>query len=633
MGTRKRVMVGTGITLGATIAAPGVAQADTFEVTNLLDDGSGGTLREAVDDANSNDGFDRILFESGLSGTLTLTDGDLEIYDGVEIVGPGHARVTIDGDENDRIFSIYPGQGPPAGLTKVTISGLTLTGGDPGDEGDGGAIYSIASDLVIEDSVITGNFALDNGGAVFSKYGSLIVDSSVISNNNAVDEGGGIATKYSSKVVINNTTVSGNESYESGGGGMVTGEADTVVVTDSTFSGNTTDVEEESGGAGGAIAAYGSTTLVANSTLSGNSAYDGGAIAAANFEYQDVGSKFTVRNSTIAGNDAVADGGGLVSYGDTPVFSTNTIVANNTAGDEGPNVSGELDAAFTLVNDPAGAAINETTPGSNVIGVDPQLGPLANNGGPTQTHALLSGSPALDAGNGTGSNHDQRAQARPVELPDVPNSTAPGADGSDIGAYEAQAPPPPPQPTEAFCRGVKATIIATPGVPTNGTEGGDVIVGTLGPDQINGLGGGDLICGWDGNDQISGGAANDTVVGQRGEDSLSGDAGKDRVGGGSGEDSVRGGGGGDGLIGGPNDDVLRGGAAKDRIFGKAGDDTMFGDGGPDRLRGGPGTDRFNGGPGANTLFLIRGDGDSLFGNNEDSKVVLAGRQKRKLPPS
>ena len=60
---------------------------------------------------------------------------------------------------------------------------------------------------------------------------------------------------------------------------------------------------------------------------------------------------------------------------------------------------------------------------------------------------------------------------------------------------------------------------------------------------------------------------------------------------------------------------------------------MFGNGGPDRLRGGPGADRFNGGPGANVLFLIRGDGDELFGDNSDSKVIIRDRPKRKLPPS
>lgn len=621
-GGRRRTVIGAGVTVGATIAAPGAAQADTFNVTNLLDDGSPGTLRTAVDDAQANPGFDRILFSSGLSGTITLLDGDLEIDDGVEIVGPGHARVTVDGNGLDRIFSIYPaGQGLP--FTNFTISGLTLTGGDPGEDEEGGAIFSVGGRVVVEDSVITGNTASDGfGGAVASKYGSVLIDSSVISGNSA-EGGGGLATKYGGTVTVDDTTIVGNTTNGEGGGGINTALADTLVITDSTLSGNSAP-----GRGGGGIAAYGSSTLLSNSTVSGNSAEGGGGVLAINYDYFDAASKFTTRNSTIAQNSATEFAGGVGAYGDTALFSTNSIIAGNTTGEVAPNVGGEIDAAFTLVNDPAGGVINETTPGSNLIGVDPGIGPLASNGGPTQTHALLTGSPALDAGNGTGSNHDQRAQSRPVELPNVANSTAPGADGSDIGAYEAQADEVAPR-----CRGKVATIVAVPGVPTVGTDQGDVIIGTDGADQIDGRGGGDLICGWAGNDRIGGGAGNDTIVGQFGEDDLEGGGGRDRLGGGAGNDEADGGKGRDGLIGGPGNDELRGGGGPDRIFGKAGNDTMFGNGGPDRLRGGPGADRFNGGPGANVLFLIRGDGDRLFGDNADSKVVISDRPKRKLPPN
>jgi hypothetical protein len=627
VGRKKRVVIGAGVTVGATIAAPGAAQADTFEVTNLLDDGGAGTLRTAIDDANSNPGFDRVLFSSGLSGSLPLTGGDMDIIEGVEVVGPGHQRVTVDGGAIDRIFSIYPAGGPPAGLNKVAITGLTLTGGAVGQDDDGGAIYSVASDLVIEDSVITGNTAAtDAGGAIATKYGSLLIDSSVISGNIA-SEGGGISTKYSTlsvddSTILGNTATGDGEGGDGEGGGILSALADTVLITDSTLSGN-----QAPDGGGGAFAAFGSSTLLSNSTVSGNSAEGGAGVLAVNYDYEDTASKFTARNSTITQNTASEYGGGLIGPGDTPVFSTNSIIAGNTAPDA-PNIGGDIDAAFTLVNDPADATINETTPGSNLIGAAPQLGPLASNGGPTQTHALLEGSPAIDAGNGTGSGHDQRSQARPVDLAGVPNSTAPGADGSDMGAYELQG-----TPEGALCRGQVATIVAAPGVPTQGTEGGDVIVGTEGADQIDGRGGGDLICGWGGNDSIAGGAANDTVLGHLGADSLTGDDGRDRLGGGEGEDEVDGGAGRDGLIGGPANDDLSGGGGADRIFGKTGNDTMFGNGGPDRLRGGPGADRFNGGPGRNVLFLIRGDGDSLFGDNADSRVVIRDRPKRKLPPS
>ncbi len=80
-------------------------------------------------------------------------------------------------------------------------------------------------------------------------------------------------------------------------------------------------------------------------------------------------------------------------------------------------------------------------PGSNLLGVDPQLGPLGDNGGPTQTMAIAATSPAVNKGAGVLTT-DQRGQPRPVAYPGVPFSAAAGANGADIGAFELQAPPP-----------------------------------------------------------------------------------------------------------------------------------------------------------------------------------------------
>lgn len=295
------------------------------------------------------------------------------------------------------------------------------------------------------------------------------------------------------------------------------------------------------------------------------------------------------------------------------------------APDTGPNIDGTVDAGFSLIDNTAGATINATTPGSNVTGLNPQLGPLADNGGPTATMALTETSPALDAGDGTGAKHDQRGDRRPIELPGIANSSAPGADGSDIGAFELQG------IEAAKCRGKQATIIAVPGVPTTGTKGNDVIAGTDGPDDIRGFGGRDLICGWNGDDFLLGGGGNDTVVGQSGKDTVKGEGGRDRLGGGAGQDKLVGGAGRDGLIGGRAADTLIGGGGLDRLFGKTGADRMFGNGGPDRLFGGPGKDRFAGGPGRNVLHLVRGDGDKVVGRNSKDVVIVSGRAKRKQP--
>ena len=115
---------------------------------------------------------------------------------------------------------------------------------------------------------------------------------------------------------------------------------------------------------------------------------------------------------------------------------------------------------FNLIGNSAGATISSAqfsdqigTPGATI---DPLLGPLQDNGGPTFTHALLSGSPAIDKGHSSGSATDQRGFTRPGGQPTIENATIDG-DGGDIGAYEVPAPPPTPSPTPT------ATPTATPG--------------------------------------------------------------------------------------------------------------------------------------------------------------------------
>jgi hypothetical protein len=127
-----------------------------------------------------------------------------------------------------------------------------------------------------------------------------------------------------------------------------------------------------------------------------------------------------------------------MSVGDAAVNIRNTIIANNTATAPQPeDVSGTFNSqGFNLVRNTTGADIFGAT-ATNIYGADPNLGPLANNGGPTFTRALLPGSPALDKGNSFGTTTDQRGGLRPHDMPAVPNAS--GGDGADIGAYEVQA--------------------------------------------------------------------------------------------------------------------------------------------------------------------------------------------------
>ncbi len=125
--------------LGAMVLFAPSAHADTFTVTSLADDNSEGTLREEVDDANDLDGDDTIVFATGLTGTITLTDGYINVNnDSLVIQGPGADQITVDGNDNERIFSLYYFDGPNE---SVEISGLTLTGGS---DDDGGAIAAFA---------------------------------------------------------------------------------------------------------------------------------------------------------------------------------------------------------------------------------------------------------------------------------------------------------------------------------------------------------------------------------------------------------------------------------------------------------------------------------------------------------
>ena len=181
-------------------------------------------------------------------------------------------------------------------------------------------------------------------------------------------------------------------------------------------------------GDGGGIWNDGDLTLT-NCTVSGNEADDdGGGI----YNEEDL----TLTNCTVSGNEAGDNGGGI--YNDEDTDFKNTILANNTATTSGPDCGGgDLDSyGYNLVEHISGCTINEVeNVGTNITGQDPNLGPLANNGGPTETHALLAGSPAIDAipqaagGDYNGAPAtDQRGVPRPQ------------GDNCDIGAFEAGPP-------------------------------------------------------------------------------------------------------------------------------------------------------------------------------------------------
>lgn len=406
------------------------------------------TLRAAIQESNATAGGNDPNVIEVPAGTFALalqgTDegqaatGDLDITGDVIVRGAGAGNTVIDGMQIDRVFDIVRGE--------VQIQGVTIRGGSIIDEeasveGSGGGIRN-EGNLTVRDSTITGNVATVGAG-VANYSGSLQIFRSTISGNGDANtrRGGGIA----------------NKAYY---------DPATLEVTDSTITGNRADI-------GGGIDNYGydgvaDATLI-RSTLSGNVANNGGAIAnESQYLYGEaVQANLRMRNSTISGNTANATGGGLVNQASAEstasVVIDNSTIASNTATTSGGGlfqfestgasltltssiVAGNQSAAaadlsstsatasFTLVQSDEGHSIVNGVSG-NLVGLNPLLGPLQDNGGVTLTHAPETISPVVDKGTNLFLlSSDQRgsAFARTVDLPFNFNAS----DGTDMGSVE-----------------------------------------------------------------------------------------------------------------------------------------------------------------------------------------------------
>jgi putative cell wall-binding protein len=458
-------VVGSG--LAVVPAAP--ASAATVTVTSALDDGSPGTLRSVIADAGPGD---IVEFDPSVTH-ISLASGDIEIDKSLSIAGPGRDGLTIDAGGTNRIFTLDDGD--PAVQSTFVVSGMTLSNGYAAV---GGAIYANAEALAISDTLITGNDVTDSGGAVAvlghyvgpgQKYGSITISDSVLSSNTA-GYGGGAVFAYGVSLDISGSIFTGNSAELDAnahgvGGGAIFSFTNTpalsamVLIDDSTFSGNVADPLGD--GVGGAISASNSGLGISDSTLTGNSAYLGGGIAG---RAQGGPPKYIqVLNTTISGNDATA-GGGVYLYGDTDTtFISATISANSadvgggildnggatTLGNtivSGNTASSEPDVLATSAFDSKYSMLGTTDPGTvtdnggNIFDLDPLLGALVDNGGPTRTMKPAYNSPAVDAGDPETNTPftDQRTLERIVR------------DRVDIGAVELTlselTPPAPPEP-------------------------------------------------------------------------------------------------------------------------------------------------------------------------------------------
>lgn len=382
------------VTITLTVDDGAAETSTTFEVEvtsrlvrNTTDAGDG-SLRATLADADPGDvvGFDPSAFPTGQGPvTITLTTGELTLTRDVTIEGTGLEDLTISGSNIGRVFHVAPG-------ATVRVSQLTATDGFGLEQG-GGILNRGA--LTLERVVVAGNVVVattddfwKGGGGIYNDEGGTLnlIDSAVADNDSGV-AGGGIFSYYDTATSLVRSAIHGNTADDLGGGLRLLGDAEIV---NSTISGN----EALSFHGGALFLTDGAATLL-NSTVADNPSPENTALFVGTFGAADA--TLTLHN-TIVDNTincfAGSFGGGTVTV---------ASLGHNVATDASCNLSASGDQPST----------------------DPLLAPLADNGGPTPTHALSPGSPAIEAADSAAAPPtDQRGVARPQ------------GEGDDVGAYE-----------------------------------------------------------------------------------------------------------------------------------------------------------------------------------------------------
>ena len=463
--TVKSVWAGL-VMLAAFSALP--AFGATITVTNTNDSGPG-SLRAAIAGAANGD-----IINFSVTGTITLTSGELLVAKNLTISGPGAANLAISGNNSSRVFNV--------GSVTVVISGLTVQSGNANNDalfpqwgggifnagtldvrnsavsgnsaGEGGGIYNDQGTVTLTHSTLSRNSAGIFGAGILNFMGTVTVANSTLSDNHAsgnfdFPSGGGIYNTTSSTLTVNNSTLSRNGAFrnfvlpgESIPGGAIY-NAGTATVTNSTLSDNAASTD------GGGIFnsgtfLYGATLTVTNSTFSGNGAgRNGGAI------FNSIYGTATLTNTTLSGNSAFGlvalffnGSGGAAIFNVGTLTAKNSILANSPAGgncvlagpvtSQGHNLSD--DASCGLFGGFLGTGdVNNTA-----AGLSPN--DLQNNGGPTMTIALLPNSPAVNAIPVSPTNYCTATDGTTPIATDQRGVPRPQGPGCDIGAFELRQP-------------------------------------------------------------------------------------------------------------------------------------------------------------------------------------------------
>jgi hypothetical protein len=342
--------------------------------------------------------FDKTLFAT--PQTITLTLGELVIAAPVTIVGPESARVTIDANKNSRVVKV---DGPGTGMA-VAFLNLTFLNGSTA--GPGGGIWNVDESLRMTNCLVAGSSAGGvGGGLAVGAGGSLAMYSCQISNNSSMGNGGGVAFQSSGRWSVFDSALVNNTSKGSGGG-FVLQSVSSAQLANTTISGN----QAAEGGGGGYLSNFIGALLINNSTIANNistSSFNGGGLRGGG-----ASGTVTLQSTILATNTAMA----------LPIDLFFDTGMANIGGDN--NIVGVADVGnFTLTG------LNNQT-GTIAAPLDPLINPLSANGGPTLTHSLKAGSPALDKGNTAtgGMIYDQRG----------PTFFRVRGGRADVGAFESQ---------------------------------------------------------------------------------------------------------------------------------------------------------------------------------------------------
>lgn len=423
--------LGVGLLLSKNVVIDGSALPARVSISGDSDGDGVGDVRVIFVDENVSATLKNLVIARGRTpgtGAGILNGGTLTL-ENCEV-----SQSTSTADNGGGIYSYGP----------MTVTGSVVSGNKAGQVG--GGIYVAGTDVTLTNTTVSGNNGPAGGGGIFVApiaTGTLTVVGGSISDNTTLQEGGGILNQGLA-ANLSGTLVSGNASTTSSGGGL----AGSFVIDSSVISNNTAAMN-----AGGIYAdtlanvsvrnstlagnqagpnSYGgailnrslATTTLVNTTLSGNSGGYGGAI------YNQNNGVISMASVTMANNQSPNSGGigGLANVG--VVHFVNTLIAGSTNGDCAALGPGSFPTR-------SGNLVQEGTCFASSAFLSVMLGPLADNGGPTQTHALLPGSPAIDYGDNSycddnpgANNLDQRGVTRPIDGDGIPGAVC------DTGAFE-----------------------------------------------------------------------------------------------------------------------------------------------------------------------------------------------------